>query len=491
MTEETESSRHGKWARLRFGVVGPLLAAPPAERGDLAAAIVELAARTWRHPTTAEPVRFARSTIERWYYQARAAADPVAKLRRKAREDRGTQPAMGAALRQALLGQYHDHKSWSYKLHRDNLAVRVAEDPALGRLPSYSTVRRFMVAHGLLKRRRRGPLGSPGAARAEARLESREVRSYETEYVNGLWHGDFHHCSRKVLVPDGTWQTPLMCGLLDDHSRLCCHAQWYLGETAQNLAHGLCQGFQKRGLPRSFMTDNGPAEVALETEEGLARLSVLHPTTLDHSPYQNGKQESFWGQVEGRLVAMLEGVPDLTLALLNEATAAWIEMEYNRSVHSETGQKPLDRYLAGKDVGRPCPLSDELRLAFTAALPRTQRRSDGTISIEGRRFEVPSPYRHIKHLCVRYARWDLGNVWLWDARADKKLCQLLPLDKARNADGLRRALPPVAGPGDAVPAASGIAPLLRKHMADYAATGLPPAFIPKDEVPPDDKEPSR
>ena len=30
---------------------------------------------------------------------------------------------------------------------------------------------------------------------------------------------------------------------------------------------------------------------------------------------------------------MLEGVADLTLAQLNEATLAWIEMEYNRTVH--------------------------------------------------------------------------------------------------------------------------------------------------------------
>jgi hypothetical protein len=43
------------------------------------------------------------------------------------------------------------------------------------------------------------------------------------------------------------------------------------------------------------------------------------------------------GPVEGRLVAMLEHVPDLTLAFLNEATQAWVEHEYNRSVHSEIG----------------------------------------------------------------------------------------------------------------------------------------------------------
>jgi hypothetical protein len=182
------------------------------------------------------------------------------------------------------------------------------------------------------------------------------------------------------------------------------------------------------------------------------------------------------------------GVRDITLALLNDATAAWVEMEYNRAVHSETGQTPLARYLGDKDVGRPCPSSDELRLCFTAMLPRTQRRSDGTISVEGRRFEIPSPYRHIKQVFIRYARWDLRHLYLWDPQADKKLCQLFPLDRVKNADGRRRALAPVAYPAEPVPPASGIAPLLRKLMADYAATGLPPAFIPKDEIQPDKEE---
>ena len=32
-----------------------------------------------------------------------------------------------------------------------------------------------------------------------------------------------------------------------------------------------------------------------------------------------------------------------------------------------------------------------------------------------------------------------------------------------------------------MPAATGIAPHLRRLMADYAATGLPPAYVPKHE----------
>ena len=58
---------HERWAHLRFSVIGQLLAAPP-DTGELRAAIEALAARTWQHPSSGEPVRFGFSTIERWYY---------------------------------------------------------------------------------------------------------------------------------------------------------------------------------------------------------------------------------------------------------------------------------------------------------------------------------------------------------------------------------------------------------------------------------------
>ena len=50
MIQQGRGSRvHERWAHLRFSVIGQLLAAPPA-KGELKAAIMALAARTWRHP---------------------------------------------------------------------------------------------------------------------------------------------------------------------------------------------------------------------------------------------------------------------------------------------------------------------------------------------------------------------------------------------------------------------------------------------------------
>jgi hypothetical protein len=234
---------------------------------------------------------------------------------------------------------------------------------------------------------------------------------------------------------------PQLLGILDDHSRLACHLQWYLDETAEDLVHGLRQAFLKRGLCRSLLSDNGAAMIADETKQGLERLGIFHETTLPYSPYQNGKQESFWGQVEGRLLAMLDKYPDLTLPFLNEATQAWVEMEYNRAVHSETGQTPLARFLESRDVGRPCPSIEDLNLAFCKEESRIQRRSDGTISLKGTRFEIPSRFRHFHKVTVRYASWNLARVHLTDPRMGTVLARIYPLDRALNADGLRKTFP--------------------------------------------------
>jgi putative transposase len=479
---EPTTRRPTRWETFRFSVVGPLLAAPP-EQGELQEAIKALASKTWRHPVTGDPARFGFSTIERWYYLAKGErVDPVGALRRKVRSDRGQQPAMPDKLRAELRAQYRAHPTWSYQLHADNLEVVATDELKLEQAPSYPTVRRFMKANGLLRRRRRGPKNNPGAQRAEERFAKREVRSYESKYVHALYHCDFHEGSRKVLTADGRWVKPQLLGVLDDRSRLCCHLQWYLAPTAENFVHGLSQAFQKRALPRALMSDNGSAMTAAETTEGLGRLGVVHDTTLPYSPEQNGKQEAFWDQIEGRLLPMLEGCQELTLSLLNEATCAWMELEYNRNRHSEIGESPLCRYLAGPEVGRPCPGTEVLRQKFCAEKGRTQRKSDGTISLLGVRFEIPNRYRHVEHVRVRYARWDLSRVWLVDAPTDTVLCPIYPLDKEKNAEGCRRDLEPLLPelPDDANAVEPGIAPLLKKLMADYAQTGLPPAYLPKE-----------
>src|SRR6516165_5977889 len=129
MIPTTPNSTAAQWARFRFSVVGSLLSSPPA-RGSLKTAIRSLA----------------------------------------------------APLAQRLCLQHHDHPDWSYQLHYDNLAALVKVEPALGRLPSYATIKRYMQAHGLVKKPRFALQQHPGQARAEQRRQAREIRSYEATH---------------------------------------------------------------------------------------------------------------------------------------------------------------------------------------------------------------------------------------------------------------------------------------------------------------------
>jgi putative transposase len=128
-----------------------------------------------------------------------------------------------------------------------------------------------------------------------------------------------------------------------------------------------------------------------------------------------------------------------------------------------------------------------VRRAFRCRVERRQRKSDGTLTLEGKRFEVPARLRHLEALHLAYARWDLSGVEVVDPHSGCVLCPLYPLDKAANASGERRRLVPVPAPQLLPERAPTLPPLLRKLLAEYAATGLPPAYLPKDP----DPEPTR
>ena len=189
---------------------------------------------------------------------------------------------------------------------------------------------------------------------------------------------------------------------------------------------------------------------------------------------------------------MLDGV-ELTLDFLNEATQAWMEIEYNRAVHRELSVSPVERFSKSPDVLRESPSSEALRDAFRLQTTRVQRTSDGTISLSGVRFEVPARLRHLRRLVVRYARWDLSRVDLVDPHSGTILAPLYPLDRIANADGRRSTIKPDRGldgddpddgtQADGVPNDHGpdkpLPPLLQRILDEYCASGTPPAYLPK------------
>ena len=213
---KTRDPVSGRWARLRFSIVGQLLMAPP-PRGGLKPAIEALAGQEWQHPVSGERVRFGASTIERWYYAAQAAdQDPVSALARRRRRDAGLQRTISPALSAAVEAQYKAHPSWSKQLHYDNLAAHEwRRIPISVRCPPIRPWCASCTPEGLVRQpRRRGP---------NAPRPRHEVRSYEVSRSHSFMAlPTIIIGSRKVLTPSGLWVAPKLFVALDDHSRLVC-----------------------------------------------------------------------------------------------------------------------------------------------------------------------------------------------------------------------------------------------------------------------------
>ena len=87
-------------------------------------------------------------------------------------------------------------------------------------------------------------------------------------------------------------------------------------------------------------------------------------------------------------------------------------------------------------------------------------------------------------ITVRYAHWDLSVIDMIDPDTSRILTPLYPLNKSANASGVRRLRTSESTPEPQSQAhpVSTTPPYLQKLLNNYAATGLPQSYLPKDEL---------
>ena len=121
----------------------------------------------------------------------------------------------------------------------------------------------------------------------------------------------------------------------------------------------------------------------------LLRACAVLGVRLIHStpgrPEGRGKIERVFRTVRDQVLVEFEDRPPASLQELNRIFQAWVEQVYHRRVHSETGQPPLERFLA---AGPPTlPSERALNEAFRWSERRTVSRT-GTVGLHGNTYEV-------------------------------------------------------------------------------------------------------
>ena len=243
MSNHHDQQDRDRWARLRFAIIGPLLAAPPEPR-QLHAALRDLSAKTWRHPVhrTAGALRPLddRALVLR---RARASTIRWPRSRPGVRSDCGQPPAVAGGADRGLAAQYHAHPGWSFQLHYDNLRVALAGDAPL---PSYATLRRLPARAGAGSNKAARPARASAGALAAASVCS-SARCAASKSSTSTPCGTWTSTTARARCSPATaaWSRRWLLGVLDDRSRLVCHVQWYLDETAESLVHGFSQALQR------------------------------------------------------------------------------------------------------------------------------------------------------------------------------------------------------------------------------------------------------
>jgi putative transposase len=306
-----------------------------------------------------ERVRVSRVTLDRWIRSWRLGGFDALMPSPRAREPRTPEQVLQLAA----------------ALKREKPARTAAQVAAIlrahsGSAPSARTLQRHFAREGLNIH----PEGV-GPVRAFGR--------FEAETRNDRWTGDALH------GPVVGGRKTYLFAFIDDHSRALVGYRWGHSEDTVRLEAALRAGLAARGVPKVVYVDNGSAFVSSQLLRALACLGIRLVHSRPGEPAGRGKIERFFRTVREQFLVELSTPEALAhvsdLARLNELFAAWVETVYHQRKHSETGQGPLQRFLAPGPPALPDPA--RLHEAFLWAEHRTVTKT-ATVSLHGNLYEV-------------------------------------------------------------------------------------------------------
>ena len=275
--------------------------------------------------------------------------------------------------------------------------------------PTVAAVYRACIEKNLLQRNQVAPntfrravakfelLKPDGETNNKARL------AFAKAHANELWQAD---TMVGPYVTDGARKTQAkLIAFIDDASRVCCHAKFFLAENTDTLIQALRAALYKRGVPEALYVDNGSIYTSKEISQICARVGCL----LCHAPVRDGaakgKVERFFRTVRTKF---LSRQLDLSCVdSLNIAFTQWVEQEYNNVEHSVLKMRPIDRF--GLDLRRIRFLSaNEVNDELFFVEQDRKVLADNTFSIRSVRHEAPRDLRS-RGIQVRFDRRDAAS----------------------------------------------------------------------------------
>jgi transposase InsO family protein len=352
-----------KIAMFRLGVIAGILNVRETDKGEREKHIRDIASKEWDIPYSGRSY-IGRSTLRDWLRRYKESGGNIESLYPCERSDSGKPRCMDEEAEAALITLKKEMMAASLPVLLRVGKSRNILSPDFS--PSPQSIYRLFKRHGI----------------NEPFVERQDMRRFEAELPNDLWQSDCLH--GPMVAVNGKQQKSFGFVFIDDHSRLIPHAEFYLRENIESFTEALKKALGKRGLPRKLYVDNGPYFRSHHLDFSCASLgiSLIHCTA--YRPEGKGKIERLIKTIRMQFLSTL---PDgISFEDLNERFYDWTDSEYHMTVHSSTGQKPLERYLRHLHLIRTAPnnLLDYFRLRVQRTVDK-----DRTVSLLGKVYEAP------------------------------------------------------------------------------------------------------
>ena len=351
------------------------------------------------------PRRFMASTMRIWLYDYRKQG--LQGLMPKARLDRGGFRRLSDDLKNEIRKRREEHADLScVKFYeRLNTGNQLGVPPV-----GMETVRRFLKAEGLYKKRSTTPR-----------------KRFEMRYFGELWTTDFMHGPH--LIDGKRKRRAILMAIIDDHSRMIVAHQWSWAENTKLLENVFKEGILAHGLPDRIYCDNGAAFSSnyLTLISANLGIGVVHSKPYD-SP-SRGKIERFFRTVRQNFLPDIKEFDESwTLKKLGDAFAVWIR-NYHQRTHSGIQTRPLDRYqLSVRSYPRNRVDEESLEEHFLVSTHRSVGK-DSTVSLNATTYEVPPQFIGQK-VELKFSQEKPGDVFLYENGT--RFTKILPVDSQLN-----------------------------------------------------------
>jgi len=284
----------------------------------------------------------------------------------------------------------------------------LAVDPRFaGRVDVVSdrSIYRFLLEHGLSQKTRYALLCEAGRMSFHRFQAARPLDLVQGDARDGIW----------LDTKDGKRKTYLFVWV-DDYSRKILSGRYYFDEKLPRMEDTFKRLVLRWGIPLKVYLDNGSVYIAKQFAWILAQLGTAK---LHHKPYQaycKGKVEAVNKIIKNDFQGEAQRAGFQTLEELNSAFSAWVDLEYNVRIHSQTGQAPDTRFAGAlhSEIRRVADIA-WFEALFLMRVTRTVTKY-GKIKLESNEYPVTAA-PHGSVVEARYDPFDLAKVFIFKAGA--------------------------------------------------------------------------